>query len=64
MSLLLGASFHSEILSFASSFLIAGDMAMSSRPGRAFVIRALRVPSLGLMLCGVLVELGWGDWDW
>jgi len=35
---------------------------MSSRPGRAFVIRALRVPSLGLMLCGVLAELGWGGW--
>jgi U3 small nucleolar RNA-associated protein 20 len=37
-------------------------MAMSAGPGRAFVIRALSVPSLGLMLCGVLAELGWGGW--
>jgi U3 small nucleolar RNA-associated protein 20 len=61
-SLPLDASFHSEILTFTSSLLTAGDMAMSAGPGRAFVIRALSVPSLGLMLCGVLAELGWGGW--
>ncbi|KAJ8583828.1 hypothetical protein M405DRAFT_493001 [Rhizopogon salebrosus TDB-379] len=37
-SLQLEASFHSEVLSFASIFLTAGDMAMSAGPGRAFVI--------------------------
>ena len=37
-------------------------MAMSAGPGRAFVIRTLSVPSLDLMLCGVLAELGWGGW--
>jgi hypothetical protein len=46
-SLSLDASFHSEILSFTSSLLTAGDMAMSAGPGRAFVIRALGVPPLG-----------------
>ncbi|KAJ8586542.1 hypothetical protein M405DRAFT_843813 [Rhizopogon salebrosus TDB-379] len=34
----LDASFHSEILSFTSSLLTVGDMAMSAGPGRAFVI--------------------------
>ncbi|KAJ8582295.1 hypothetical protein M405DRAFT_573078 [Rhizopogon salebrosus TDB-379] len=37
-SLPLEASFHSEILSFVSVLLTAGDMAMSAGPGRAFVI--------------------------
>jgi U3 small nucleolar RNA-associated protein 20 len=37
-------------------------MAISTGPGRAFVARALDVPSFGLMLCGVLAELGWGGW--
>jgi hypothetical protein len=35
---------------------------MSVGPGRAFVIRALSVPSLGLMLCDVLAELSWDGW--
>jgi hypothetical protein len=46
-SLSLDASFHSEILSFTSSLLTAGDMAMFAGPGRAFVIRALGVHPLG-----------------
>ncbi|KAG0701153.1 armadillo-type protein [Suillus ampliporus] len=53
---------HPEILSFASSLLTAGDMAMSAGPGRVFVAQVLSVPSFGLMLCGVLAELGWGGW--
>jgi U3 small nucleolar RNA-associated protein 20 len=61
-SLPLDASLHSEILILISSLLIAGDMAMSTGPGRVFVIRALSVPSFGLTLCGVLAELGWGGW--
>ncbi|KAG1818154.1 armadillo-type protein [Suillus subaureus] len=61
-SLPLDVPLHSEILNFASSLLTAGDMSMSTGPGRAFVARALGVPSFGLMLCGVLAELGWGGW--
>ncbi|OAX32581.1 hypothetical protein K503DRAFT_870071, partial [Rhizopogon vinicolor AM-OR11-026] len=61
-SLPLDVSLHSELLGFASSLLTAGDMAMSAGPGRVFVTRALSVPSFGLMLCGVLAELGWGGW--
>jgi hypothetical protein len=53
------SSTGSETSNFASS---TGDIAMSTGPGRAFVARALRVPSFGLMLCGVLAELGWGGW--
>ncbi|KAJ8588221.1 hypothetical protein M405DRAFT_874409 [Rhizopogon salebrosus TDB-379] len=49
-SLSLDASFHSVILSFTSSLLTAGDMAMSAGPGHAFVIRALGVPPLGCYL--------------
>ncbi|KAG1831616.1 armadillo-type protein [Suillus variegatus] len=61
-SLPLDVPLHSEILNFTSSLLTAGDMSMSTGPGRAFVARALGVPSFGLMLCGVLAELGWGGW--
>ncbi|KAG2115669.1 armadillo-type protein [Suillus cothurnatus] len=61
-SLPLDVPLHPEILNFASSLLTAGDMSMSTGPGRAFVARALGVPSFGLMLCGVLAELGWGGW--
>jgi U3 small nucleolar RNA-associated protein 20 len=61
-SLPLDMHLHPEILNFASSLLTAGDMSMSTGPGRAFVARALGVPSFGLMLCGVLAELGWGGW--
>ncbi|KAG2158692.1 armadillo-type protein [Suillus bovinus] len=61
-SLPLDVPLHSGILNFTSSLLTAGDMSMSTGPGRAFVTRALGVPSLGLMLCGVLAELGWGGW--
>ncbi|KAG1832880.1 armadillo-type protein [Suillus subalutaceus] len=61
-SLPLDVPLHSEILNFASSLLTAGDMSMSTGPGRVFVARALGVPSFGLMLCGVLAELGWGGW--
>ncbi|KAG1774596.1 hypothetical protein EV702DRAFT_1123142 [Suillus placidus] len=61
-SLSLDAPLHSEILNFVSSLLTAGDMSMSTGPGRAFAARALGVPSFGLMLCGVLAELGWGGW--
>ncbi|KAG2749045.1 hypothetical protein P692DRAFT_201805432 [Suillus brevipes Sb2] len=61
-SLPLDVPLHSETLNFASSLLSAGDMAMSTGLGRAFVARALGVPSFGLMLCGVLAELGWGGW--
>ncbi|KAG1762389.1 armadillo-type protein [Suillus occidentalis] len=61
-SLPLDVPLHPETLNFASSLLSAGDMAMSAGPGRAFVARALGVPSFGLMLCGVLAELGWGGW--
>ncbi|KAG1731833.1 armadillo-type protein [Suillus paluster] len=61
-SLPFDALLHPEILSFASSLLAAGDMVMTAGPGRAFVARALSVPSFGLMLCGVLAELGWGGW--
>ncbi|KAG2752966.1 hypothetical protein P692DRAFT_201706512, partial [Suillus brevipes Sb2] len=61
-SLPLDVPLHSETLNFASSLLSAGDMAISTGPGRAFVARALGVPSFGLMLCGVLAELGWGGW--
>ncbi|KAG1882502.1 armadillo-type protein [Suillus subluteus] len=61
-SLPLDVPLHSEILNFASSLLTAGDMSISTGPGRAFVARALGVPSFGLMLCGVLAELGWGGW--
>jgi hypothetical protein len=53
------SSTGSETSNFASS---TGDIAMSTGPGRTFVARALRVPSFGLMLCGVLAELGWGGW--
>ncbi|KAG2102831.1 armadillo-type protein [Suillus discolor] len=61
-SLPLDVPLHSETLNFTSSLLTAGDMTMSTGPGRAFVARALGVPSFGLMLCGVLAELGWGGW--
>lgn len=61
-SLPLDVPLHPEILNFASSLLTAGDMSMSTGPGRAFVARVLGVPSFGLMLCGVLAELGWGGW--
>ncbi|KAG1734522.1 armadillo-type protein [Suillus lakei] len=61
-SLPFDAPLHSDILNFASSLLTAGDMSMSAGPGRVFVARALSAPSFGLMLCGVLAELGWGGW--
>ena len=61
-SLPLDAYLHSELLIFTSSLLTAGDMTMSVGPGRAFVTRVLSVPSFGLMLCGILAELGWGGW--
>ncbi|KAH7909651.1 armadillo-type protein [Hygrophoropsis aurantiaca] len=53
---------HGTFLEFSTSLLTAGDMSLSTGPGRAFLLRAFETPSFGILLCGALFELGWGGW--
>ncbi|EGO26080.1 hypothetical protein SERLADRAFT_367707 [Serpula lacrymans var. lacrymans S7.9] len=58
----LSHTIHPPLLTFATSILLAGDMSLSTGTGRAFLLRSLEAPSLGIRLCGILSELGWGGW--
>ncbi|KAH7929562.1 hypothetical protein BV22DRAFT_1191955 [Leucogyrophana mollusca] len=61
-SLPLVPALQCALLGFSTSLLTAGDMSLSTGPGRIFLLRAIETPSFGVLLLGTLAELGWGGW--
>ncbi|KAA1470494.1 hypothetical protein DENSPDRAFT_774855 [Dentipellis sp. KUC8613] len=50
------------LLTFATSILVAGDMALWLGPGRKLVEHAWTDATFGIQLCGALSDLAFGGW--
>ncbi|KAI0753565.1 hypothetical protein C8Q80DRAFT_1342693 [Daedaleopsis nitida] len=53
---------HTSLVKFATSTLIAGDMALWMAHARKIFDRAWERPLLGIELTGALSDLSWGGW--
>ncbi|KAI0764301.1 armadillo-type protein [Trametes elegans] len=53
---------HASLLKFATSALIAGEMALWMAHGRRVLDRSWEYPVLGIELTGALSDLSWGGW--
>ena len=53
---------HASLLKFATSALMAGDMALWMAHARRVLDRSWEQPLLGIELTGALSDLSWGGW--
>ena len=63
LSLPLVPTHRDEFLYYATSILLAGDMALWMGLGRKIVERSWEDIDLGMKLAGILSDLRWGGWD-